>query len=255
MIDPHIHVPYNIFEKYLPFITKEQLNLEIYFGSRRFDDIKKKDIINLKKRLDYNPQISIHSPFMDLSPGAVDSKVRQVTYERFSDVLDFADILRAKVVVFHSGYEKWKYDSRVDIWLEESLKTWVPLNKKATDRGVKIAIENIVENEPSHLKLLMENIQSENFGLCFDTGHFNLFSKIPLPDWLEHIKPYIIELHLHDNLKASDDHFAIGDGNFNFEALFREINGKDILYTVEAHNKEDVKKSIERLKIYFLNHG
>ena len=251
MINPHIHVPYNLLENYFPFIKKEKLNLEIYFGSKRFDDLKKKDIINLKKRLDYNPQLTIHAPFMDLSPGAVDSRVREVTFQRFSEILDFADILKPKVVVFHSGYDKWKYDSRVDIWLEESLKTWIPLNRKASALGVKIAIENIVEDEPANLKLLMERVDSKNFGICFDTGHFNLFSKLFLSDWLEMIKLYIIELHLHDNAKDKDLHLAIGEGNFDFRTLFRELQGKNCVYTIEAHSVEDVKKSIEKLKVYF----
>lgn len=250
MINPHIHVPYDLLERYFPFIRREELNLEIYFGSRRFDDLRKKDIIKLKKMLDYNPQLTIHAPFMDLSPGAVDSRVREVTFERFSDVLDFADILQAKVVVFHSGYEKWKYDSRVDIWLEESLKTWIPLNRKAFALGVKIAIENIVEDEPSNLKLLVENINSKNFGLCFDTGHFNIFSKLFLSDWLGMIKPYIIELHLHDNAKDKDLHLPIGNGNFDFRTLFIELQGKNCVYTIEAHTVEDAKKSMERLKYY-----
>lgn len=248
MIKPHINVPYDVLENYLPFIKQEKSNLEIYFGSRRFSSIKKNDIIKLKNKLDYSPQLTIHAPYMDLSPGAVDPGVREITTKRFSDVLGFAEILEPEVVVFHSGYEKWKYGNRVDIWLEGSLKTWVPLNERASDMGVKIAIENIFEDEPIHLKLLMEEVKSKNFGLCFDTGHFNLFSKIPLLEWLKLIKPYIIEVHLHDNTKTSDNHSAIGDGNFDFRTLFRELRGRNCVYTIEAHTVEDVKKSIERLK-------
>jgi len=250
MIKPHIHVPYEMFEKYLPFIREKKLNLEIYFGSRRFDDLKKGDLIKLKTMLDYNPQLTIHAPFMDLSPGAVDPKVGEITSKRFSDVLDFAEILKSKIVVFHSGYDKWKYDQRVDIWLEGSLKTWIPLNEKAEAMGVKIAIENIFEDEPTNLKLLMGEMNSKNFGICFDTGHFNLFSKTPLSDWLETIKPYIIELHLHDNTKNADLHLAIGEGNFDFTTLFKELQGKNCIYTIEAHTVEDVIKGIERLKLY-----
>ena len=67
---------------------------------------------------------------MDLSPGAVDSKVRAVTMERFNHVLDIAKELKVKCVVFHSGYEKWKYALNIDLWLEQSLLTWRPLVKK-----------------------------------------------------------------------------------------------------------------------------
>ncbi len=237
-------------EKYLPFIKKEKLNLEIYFGSRRIDNLKKKDIIKLKNKLDYNPRLTVHAPFMDLSPGAVDSRVREITIKRFFDVLDLAEVLKPKIVVFHSGYDKWKYDERVDIWLEGSLKTWKPVNERAEALGVKIAVENIFEDEPTNLKLLMEEMNSKNFGICFDTGHFNLFSRMFLSNWLEMIKPYIIELHLHDNTKSKDLHLAIGDGNFDFRTLFRELKGKNLVYTIETHSVEDTRKSLERLKVY-----
>ncbi len=250
MIKPHIHLPYEAVGKYLSFIRNERLNLEIYFGSTRFGSLRKKDIEKLKKKLDYNPEFTIHAPFMDLSPGAVDPKVREVTIKRFSDVLDFAEVLKPKVIVFHSGYDKWKYESRVDIWLEGSLKTWRPLNKRAADIGVKLAIENIFEDNPENFRLLMREMDSENFGLCFDTGHFNLFSKVLFLEWLEIIKPYILELHLHDNNGNADHHLAIGDGSFDFRRLFRELQGKDCVYTIEAHTIEDVKKSIERLSLY-----
>ena len=155
-----------------------------------------------------------------------------------------------KVIVFHSGYDRWKYDSRVEIWLAGSIQTWKPINERAGGMGVKIAIENIFEDEPEHLRLLAKEMNSDNFGLCFDTGHFNLFSKIPLQEWLQIIKPYIVELHLHDNSRYADQHLALGDGDFDFTTLFRELKGINCIHTVEAHTVEDVKKSIERLKRY-----
>jgi sugar phosphate isomerase/epimerase len=249
-IRPHVHVPYDSLKKYLRFLKKEKFDLEIYFGSRSFDNLTRNDMIKLKHSLDYNPELSIHAPFMDLSPGAVDLKIREVTMKRFYSVLDYAEILMPRVIVFHSGYDKWKYDSRVDIWLEGSLKTWRPINKRAAEMGVRIGIENIFEDEPENLCLLAKEMDSENFGLCFDTGHFNLFSKLPLLQWIEMIKPYIVELHLHDNSRYADHHLAIGEGDFDFPALFSELEGKDCVYTLEAHTIEDVQKSMERLKIF-----
>jgi sugar phosphate isomerase/epimerase len=248
-IRPHVHVPYDSLGRYLQFIKKEELDIEIYFGSRSFDSLTTADIIGLKSMLDHKPELSIHAPFMDLSPGAVDLKIREVTMKRFMAVLDYAEILTPGVIVFHSGYDKWKYDGRVDIWLEGSLETWRPLNERAAGMGVRIGIENIFEDDPENLRLLAKEMNSENFGLCFDTGHFNLFSRLPLLKWIEMIKPYIVELHLHDNSRYADHHLALGEGDFDFPALFSELQGKNCVYTLEAHTIEDVKKSMERLKI------
>ena len=183
---------------------------------------------------------------MDLSPGAVDEKVRAITIERFLSVFDVAEILQPKTIVFHSGYEKWKYAHRIDLWLEGSLITWSAVLERAKALNVRIAIENIFEDDPENLRILMEHINSEHFGVCFDTGHFNIFSSIPLSEWIGQLKPYIMELHLHDNHKISDAHIAIGDGTFDFNALFAAVRDKDIIYTIEGHTPEDVMKSIAR---------
>jgi sugar phosphate isomerase/epimerase len=250
MINPYVHVPYHRIEDYLYFIEENRVNLEIFFPSNSLDNIEDSDIINLREKLGYHPSITIHAPFMDLSPGAVDTKVRAVTIERFSHIFEIAEILKPEVIVFHSGYEKWKYSLRIDIWLEGSLITWKPLINRAVGMGLRITIENIFEDDPTNLRLLMEEMGSENFGICFDTGHFNLFSRIPLEEWLRQLKPYIIELHLHDNNRISDDHLAIGEGTFDFDTLFSTLKDKSLIYTLEAHTPEDVLKSIKRLKDY-----
>jgi len=246
----HIHIPYPRVGDYLSLIREHRLNLELYFSASSLDAMGREDIARLRASLDHNPSLSIHAPFMDLSPGAMDSKVRAITLERFSCVLDIAEVISPEVVVFHSGYEKWKYAHRPDIWLKGSIMTWRPLIERAKDIGVKIAIENIFEDEPSNLRMLMDQLYSEHFGLCFDTGHFNLFSTVSLHAWLSDIGPYILALHLHDNDKSFDSHLPIGDGTFDFGTLFAILRDNNFLYTIESHTPERVFKSIERLRQY-----
>jgi sugar phosphate isomerase/epimerase len=246
----HIRVPYDRLKEHISFIRQERLNLEIFFSAESLDSLKPADISRLKADLDYNPSLTLHAPHMDLSPGAVDAKIRGVTLERFSHVLDIAKHLRPRNVVFHSGYEKWKYAHNVHTWLESSLKTWRELSEKAHEAETKIAIENIFEDEPDNLRLLMEELNSETFGICFDTGHCNLFTTKPLSAWLESLSPYIIELHLHDNDGSFDSHLPVEDGTFNFSELFESLKGKNIVYTVEARTPQDVMKSMERLRKY-----
>jgi len=248
----HVTVPYFGLDQYLPIIKKESLNLEIYFSSGRFDEIQKSDIIELRDVLDYNPKLTIHSPFMDLSPAAVDPIIREATFKRYSSILDFASVLEPRVVVFHSGYYRWNYENKVDKWLKGSLKTWRLLNKRAEDLGVKIAIENIFEDEPGNLRMLAEEMGSENFGLCVDVGHINLFSRIPLQEWLQIVRPFIKEMHIHDNDGSGDDHLPIGDGNLDFDTVFKMSEGLDCVYTIEAHTVENARKSLERIGKYLV---
>ncbi len=245
MISPHINIPYSEIGDYLHLLKKHKFNLEIYFSGNDIDTLSISSIKRLKKILDYNPSLSIHAPYMDLSPGAVDSEIRKVTEKRYINTTEIAKELHAKTIVFHSGYEKWKYALHVDIWLRESIRTWEKILHELSDSSIKIAIENVFEDDPSNLTLLTKSIDMEHFGLCFDTGHFNLFSKVSLIEWLNETKESIVELHLHDNDGTSDEHKAIGNGTFPFKALFDEIKGIDCLYTIEGHSSEDVMKSLE----------
>jgi sugar phosphate isomerase/epimerase len=247
-VGPHIHVPYSRISEHADFIKQKRLDLEIYFGSADLDSVSLDEVRGLSGKLGYHPSLSFHAPFMDLSPAAVDSKVRKATTERFFHVLDIAEVLRPKVIVFHSGYEKWKYALDVNFWLEKSLLTWRPLHERASAMGMKIAIENIFEDEPSNLRLLMEKMDSDNFGICFDTGHCNLFSRVPLSDWLEALNPYIAELHLHDNDGSADQHLPIGEGTFDFTEFFGLLARNNCVHTIEAHTPEHVLKSLEYLK-------
>ncbi|MBL7031982.1 MAG: sugar phosphate isomerase/epimerase [Nitrospira sp.] len=247
---PHVHVPFERVDKHLDLIRENRFNLEIFFGSQTFDSLTDADITGLKEKLDYDPRLSFHAPFMDLSPGGVDPAVRKVTMDRFLRTLDFAEILKPSVIVFHSGYERWKYAHKTDVWLRQSLDIWRPVNERAADIGVKVAIENVFEDEPDNLELLAREMDSPNFGLCFDTGHFNLFARPSLSEWLQAIKPYILALHIHDNSTQADEHIVPGDGTFDFKTFFRELKGIECVHTIEMHNIEDVIKSMERIKTY-----
>lgn len=250
MPDTYVHVPIDELKKYRHFFIEHSLNPELYISASALDAMAD-PAAQVRAEVDafgYGPSVTIHAPFMDLSPGAVDEKIREVTLERFSRTMDAAEAVSAKAVVFHSGFEKWKYAHKADRWLTESVRTWTGLIKRAEASGIKIAIENIFENEPSNLVLLMKELASEHFGVCFDTGHCNLFTTVPLSDWIGPLKEYILELHVHDNDTTSDAHLPIGEGTFDFDSFFKELKGTEgLIYTIEVHTPEHAFRSLEKL--------
>jgi len=247
VISLHVHIPFSKLSGHLDLIREKSLNLELYFDGDVLDSITLSDVHKARELLDHNPSLSFHAPFMDLSPGAVDSLVREATMKRFNQILDIAEVMKPKAIVCHSGYEKWRYALKPEWWLQMSLLTWKSLNKRASDINVKLAIENIFEDEPSNLKILMEHMNSDNFGICFDTGHCNLFSKVRLDDWMEALNPYIFELHLHDNDRSSDQHLPVGDGTFDFGKFFHLLKNRDCIHTIEAHSPDKVMRSMKNI--------
>ena len=248
----HAHVPIREFQAYSEFLKERSLGVELYIGSQSVDSVTEDDLHRISESLGDGRTLSIHGPFMDLSPGAIDAKIAAASLERYLQVIAFTKILKTEVVVFHSGYEKWKYAGEVELWLGQSMKTWRAVVAEAEKTGVKVAIENIVDEEPTHLRLLAERMDHPLFGLCLDVGHREIFSTLPITDWVEGMGPYIFELHLHDNMGINDDHLPVGLGKVDFGALFgalRALPAGPVL-TLEAHSAADAVTSLQNLSIF-----
>lgn len=247
----HVNIPFSMLKKRLKRFSKFNTAPEVYFNSKALDRVNRVQIKRLREALDKEGlDITIHAPYMDLSPGALDERIRAVTVERFKQVLNIASILKPLAIVFHPGYDRWRYNGHEATWLKQSLKTWRPLVERAKKLGLLLAIENVFEERPDTLKALINAIGSDNIKICFDIGHFTLFSQVSLEEWYEALSPFIVELHLHDNHGKEDDHIAIGDGVVNFKGLFRLLEGHPLplIYTFEPHREEDLSPGLDKLK-------
>ncbi len=246
----HVQIPYSMVKDYLVMLRKRRYDLEIYFSAAVLDQIERQDIEKLVELLDWNPKLSLHAPFMDLNPAAMDPMVQSATLVRFRQILNVADILKPRVAVFHAAYDRWRYDGRKDLWLENGLDTWQKVMETASKIGLRVAVENVFDDEPEALQMLIEKIDNKDFGFCFDVGHFNLFSKITMEQWFDALGSRLLEVHLHDNDGKADAHWALGQGNIDFEKLFGLINvhAPASVLAIEVHDKEGVESSLERVK-------
>jgi sugar phosphate isomerase/epimerase len=249
----HVHIPYSSIRDYLELIRKRQYSLEIYFAASVLGQIDRGDLDRLVESLDWKPSLTVHAPFMDLNPGAVDPMVRAATQMRFKQVLGAAAVLRPRAMVFHAGYDRWRYAGRRDIWLENSMDTWPRVMEQAAKvDGLRVAVENVFDEDPEALRMLIERVDHPSFGFCFDTGHFNLFSRVPLEEWFTQLGKHLVEVHLHDNHGAEDSHWAVGKGTVDFDRFFRLLRQQVAkpVYTLEAHDPADIDPSLETIRAY-----
>ena len=243
------NVPYAMIRENIRRIKEFGVGIEIYFDNDAIDRVGREDAKMLSSLLDNEGIVcTVHAPFMDLSPGGVDHTIRSITKDKLKKSIEMANILHAKGIVCHGGYNKWFYDGRAQVWLNASLDTWEDVLKEA-DKDLPVMIENIFEEEPSTLIELLGHFEGKGLYFCFDSGHFNLFSKVSVENWVMPLSKKIREMHLHDNRGASDDHMPIGMGTFPFRELKRLISRLDgILYTTEIHDQNYAAESIKRLK-------
>jgi sugar phosphate isomerase/epimerase len=247
----HVHMPYHLLPKYLEMILQKKLNLEIYFSHYALNNLDKTKCIETAKLFaGVGLKVTFHAPFMDLRPGALDDKIRQVSLDRIKEVFDLASYFHPLKIVCHPAFDDRYYVDCDDLWTESSVKTWTALITLAKDAKTIIALENVYEKEPHILRRLFDALSSDSMCFCFDTGHFNVFSYTPLNIWLQELGKYLGHLHLHDNRGKTDEHLPVGCGNFPFAELFqtlREIGTKPSM-TLEAHDQDDLWESLNNIK-------
>jgi len=245
-----INAPYRFVRQRIGLIRKLDVGVEIYFHNNVIDEVSDGDITETGKILHGEGiACTVHAPFMDLSPGAVDKDVRSITRDKLKKTVAFANVLGALGVNCHPGYDKWRFGQEVELWRNGSIETWNEVLTEAGD-SLPIMLENIFEDEPDSLYELFRHFDRKNLYFCFDSGHFNLFSKVSVERWMSMLGHKIREMHLHDNYGKRDDHIPIGQGTFPFRELkaFLKTHREGLILTAEVHSELDAVQGIKNLK-------
>ena len=252
----HVRVPCRQLVDELPFLVAHRLNPEIAIQGDDLDQSSDIDFRSVGDQLrSAGLSVTVHAPFHDLNPGAMDCKVREITFDRCRRAIDAAGFLGARVAVFHPGFDHWKYGGQDHLWLDASRQFWPPLLEIAKDIGCLIALENIFEQHPRLLATLIADLNSPYLGHCFDIGHWHLFASVSLKEWFDLIGPHLRHLHLHDNFGLRDDHLPPGAGQINFSSLFTLISNLPHRpsVTLEVNGREAQLSALSRLSS-FLSH-
>ena len=243
-----VHLPYNQLREQLPLLLERQLQPEVAFRGEDLDQLDPELVDQAASSLaDRGLTCTVHGPFFDLNPGAIEPLVFEATVLRYRQTLAAAHRLGARTVVFHPGYEYWKYGGRDYYWLDASLQFWPGLIELAEQLNLQLAVENIYETHPGTLHDLLLRLDSPTLGHCFDIGHWRLFSDTSLENWFRALGDRVVHLHLHDNTGTGDDHLPIGEGDIDFAELFDLLGELDSIptLTLEAHSLEDLERSLE----------
>jgi sugar phosphate isomerase/epimerase len=167
---------------------------------------------------------SLHSPmWSDYEWGrAGDPPVNVVDAEKKRRIESMDEIKRAievaeqapfRFLVQHIGVGGEKFDARK---FEYAMTAVEHLRAFAKPLGVTVLLENI-PNElatPEKLVELLHTAHFDDVGVCFDTGHAHIMSK--LGEAAEILKPYIRSTHVHDNKGDRDAHLWPGEGTIDW---------------------------------------
>jgi len=246
-----VHVPYPFLISRLGEILSAGINPEVYLDGAHLDRSDQGEFRLIRAEVEkYGARLTLHGPYIEMSPGHPDEERRLATVEKYERTFDAMELLRPTNVVFHAGYDERLFGGDVDLWLAQSLKTWPGLVERAEGLGVVIGLENIFEKTPASLKALMAEIDSSSFGVCLDAGHLNIFSRTAMEEWFSELGPRVAEVHIHDNNGRADEHLPVGCGSVDFVEFFSLVEryADDPVYTIEQHGEEDVEKGLRAVR-------
>jgi len=250
--NPYIHIPAGMFLEKLTGLLQVNVYPEIGVKARDIKNLGERGFDEISQKLnEHEMGCTVHAPFSDLEPGASDEKIRDATLERFKETIHLTRNFPKKNVVFHHGYREFIHKEIFDDWFENSLKTWDEVLEAAQKHGFYIVLENIYEKNPDVLCKLMEKFKGAPVGVCFDPGHANIFSDLSPVEWLDALKPHLVEIHLHDNNGDRDAHMGMGNGNIDFEGILKWLS-KNSVYPVCVLEIRNVKEAIMSLNKFRL---
>jgi sugar phosphate isomerase/epimerase len=151
--------------------------------------------------------------------------------------------------------------------IEALVKMFKKAVKVAEDQGVKLAVENHIDFTADEILQLLTEVNSEYFGLNFDTGNFLRLLDDPIRG-MEKLAPHVLATHVKDLMpdkfaRPTDWHFfagvPVGQGlidNLALAELLHKANFKGFLAVEIDHphtdwtGREDeaVELSIKELK-------
>lgn len=191
---------------------------------------------------------AIHLPFFDLQPGSIDSAILQATRQRLASACTIAKIYNPCHLIGHAGFTD-VYDEFYEEWLARSRRTW-ELFRRDWPEHPPVYLENVYEERCTPLADLLDRLDAETFGACFDAGHWHSFSQGArlknLRDWIAGLGRRLRHLHLHDNDGSFDQHWGLGQGTIPWEDLFRALRelGLRPSITIEPHSQESLEQSL-----------
>ena len=173
--------------------------------------------------------IFAHLGYHDINELWIDEETDIV--ERYKNDIRVCFENNIPMVVMHLTYDN------APMYNEIGIKRIKDICDYAKTLNIKVAFENT--KTKGYLDYVIDNIDNENVGICFDSGHWHAHFKDELD--FDKFKNRIFAIHLHDNDQSGDQHLLPFDGTIDWRKTIKKL--KDSNYngpiTLEIHYHRD----------------
>ncbi|UOD33788.1 sugar phosphate isomerase/epimerase [Deferribacteraceae bacterium V6Fe1] len=224
------------FKKIVEFANINSVGIEYLMS---FDDYKSLQFLKHS-----GIKYTIHSVFFDVELGSLNPYVRNESKKILRDVIAMCNELSPENLVIHHNYNPYKYAFKEDSFVERFVDTF--LDVIDGKNSYPISFENVFEFDSNIGLKIVDKIGRDDIGLCFDCGHFNMFSEEYIHSWIQKWSKKLFSFHLHNNYGKYDEHNVLPDGSFDIYEL-KDYFANRIL-TIENKTISEFEVSLRYLK-------
>ena len=158
--------------------------------------------------------IFAHLGYKNINDLWLENEVGDKLVEGYKNDIKICKENNIPMVVMHltSKSEAPKYN-------ETGLKRLKEIVDYAQELNIKVAFENT--KIKGYLDYVIENIDNENVGICFDSGHYHVHFNDDLD--FPKFKDRIFAVHLHDNDQSDDLHLMPFEGTLDWEETIKNL--------------------------------
>ncbi len=188
----------------------------------------------LLDRAGYTGRLGIHATYEGMELFVRDRLVRAAIVTRFKQSLEFGAALGATHMVIHSpfvsfgsgfgNYSPQPFRAPIMQSAHAILDQVLPTAEKM---GCTLVIEGILDKNPHPVLDLVRSFNSPYVRASVDTGHAYLMEMnggASPQQWIVDAWDMLAHVHLQDVDGHADRHWAVGDGNLNWTAIFRALS-------------------------------
>lgn len=197
----------------------------------------------------YDLKYSIHAPISDTNIAALTERMREASTMELMASMEQAISMEVRMVTIHPGLYSMVVPGQEKKSIEKAKKSIRTLDRVTAEFGVTMALENM----PSFQFMLgrtaeemKELVDGTDMKVCFDIGHANTTGQIDR--MIDLLADRIVNIHIHDNEGATDQHMTIGDGTVDFPAVLKRLSKYKGNYIIESKTIESAIESKKRLE-------
>lgn len=158
--------------------------------------------------------IFAHLGYQGINNLWLDNEIGEAFVERYQNDIRICKENNIPMVIMHLTAK-----TEAPLYNEIGLNRLRQIVDYAQSLGVNVAFENT--KIKGYIDYVIENIDNENVGICFDAGHYHVHFDDDLD--FKKFKNRIFAVHLHDNDQSADQHWIPFDGTLDWNSVMNHL--------------------------------